>query len=89
MNLQEITQLISIRDYVRTSIENLYLDKDTAKSLQKILPILDRKIVDLLQSENFGDYLIGKVLVQSIKFSDDIPVGSNKIKTISTSAEKK
>lgn len=57
MNLKEITDLISIRQYVVNSTGSPYLDRATVNVMNGMLILLDNKILGLLQSEEFKKYI--------------------------------
>lgn len=65
MDLQELLNLIAIRSYVVNSVASPLFDKKTIKDLDGILILLDKKIVAILMSEDFKDY-VGFANVQKV-----------------------
>jgi hypothetical protein len=57
MDLLELTNLITIRQYVVNSTANHALDRKTVSELNGMLILLDKKIVNLLKSEEFKEYI--------------------------------
>jgi len=57
MNLQELLNLIGIREYVVNSVNNCSIDRPTVKELGGILILLDNKIISILKSPEFKDYI--------------------------------
>jgi len=57
MKPQEIANLIQIRNYVYTAINNFSIDKKVIKELNNTLILLDRRITDELVSDNFKEYI--------------------------------
>lgn len=53
MEIIDVASLISIRTYVIMMVENLYVDNAKAKELRKLLPLIDKKIVDQLLSDEY------------------------------------
>lgn len=66
MELEELIGLIRIRDYVINSIALPTIDRKTVNELNGILLLLDKKIIGLLTSDEFKDY-IGYKDVQAAK----------------------
>jgi len=66
MDFKELTDLINIRQYVANSIALPAIDRKTVNELNGILLLLDEKIIGLLTSETFKDY-IGYQDVQAAK----------------------
>lgn len=66
MEFDELIGLIRIRDYVINSIALPTIDRKTVNELNGILLLLDKKIIGLLTSEDFKDY-IGYKNVQEAK----------------------
>jgi hypothetical protein len=71
MNLNEITQLIEIRSYVFNAINNFNLPKEEGHQLNKMLVLIDRRIVDRLMGEEFKNFLgyqdADKVMLEAAK----------------------
>lgn len=57
MDLNEITSLIEIRQYVVNSTGNPTIDRATVSYMNGMLIMLDKKIVELLKSEEFKEYV--------------------------------
>jgi hypothetical protein len=74
MNLKEITDLIAIRQYVVNSTANPAIDRATVNYMTNLLLMLDRKIIALLGSDAFKDYVdyqdVGKVKQEVVKLND-------------------
>lgn len=56
-DFDEITNLIQIRQYLSNTMGNPVLDKKTVNEMNNILLLMDKKIVDLLQSKQFKEYI--------------------------------
>lgn len=67
MNLKEITDLISIRQYVSNATGNMSLDRSTINELNGILILLDKKIVGILKDYEFKDYIGYQGVKQAIE----------------------
>ena len=74
MNTKEIIDLISIREYVNMCSDNNYIDSKTSREIRNMLFAIDKKITDLLKSEDFKSYIeyenIGKI-ISEVKQSDN------------------
>ena len=57
MKLQELTDLIAVRSYVVSSSGNGALDRGTVKYMNGILLLIDKKIISLLQANDFKEYI--------------------------------
>lgn len=57
MDLTELVDLITVRQYVVNSTANSTLDRATVHVMNNTLLLLDRKIVSLLQGEEFREYI--------------------------------
>ena len=66
MELKEITDLIKIRDYVCNTVNNSHIDRSTVSVMNGMLLLLDNKILKLLQSEEFKDYVEYKDVKKAI-----------------------
>ena len=77
MNLKELTDLVTIREYVVGSSGNSALDRKTVTYMNGILLLIDKKIVSLLQGNDFKDYINYKDIGQAIQ---DV-VNNNNIKS--------
>lgn len=67
MNLDELTSLVAIRSYVVDSSGNASLDRKTVNYMNGILLLLDKKIVSILEGEDFKKYINYKDITQAIK----------------------
>lgn len=69
--LNIITHLIEIRSYVASAVNNFTLPKDSSNQLNKMLVMLDRRIVERLLSDEFKDTLgyedLDKIMAEVIK----------------------
>lgn len=63
---EELVDLIKIRDYVINSIGLPTIDKKTVNELNNMLLLLDKKIIGMITSDEFKDY-IGYANVQQAK----------------------
>lgn len=74
MELKEITDLIAIRQYILNSTDNASLDKKVVNYMSKLLLMVDRKIVETLQSDSFKEYVnyqdIAKTLEDVVRMND-------------------
>lgn len=57
MDLKELTDLITIRQYVVNSTANPAIDRETVTYMNGILILIDKKIVTLLKSNDFKEYV--------------------------------
>ncbi len=57
MKLTEITNLISIRDYLANSLNNSSVDRKVVHDLSKMLILVDNKIISAIQEEEFKKYI--------------------------------
>lgn len=55
--LKEISELVQIRQYLANTMGNPVLDRATVTIMNNTLLLLDKKIVSLLQSTSFQDYI--------------------------------
>lgn len=67
MNLQELSDLVAIRSYVVGSSGNGALDRKTVTYMNGLLILIDKKIVALLQGDEFKEYINYKDITQAIK----------------------
>lgn len=65
MDLQELTDLIKIRDYVINSRALPTIDRKTVNELDGILLLLDKKIIGLITSDEFKEYVDYKNVQQA------------------------
>lgn len=57
MDLQEIKNLIDVRDYVERVLNNYNRDKQEIASLRSMVILLDNKIVSMLLKDDFKEYV--------------------------------
>lgn len=57
MNLTEINSLINIRQYALNSLNNSAIDRPTVNYLNGILHLLDKKIIGILSTDEFKEYI--------------------------------
>lgn len=57
MDLRELVDLISIRQYVCNSISNPTVDRPTLSELNGILILLDKKMIAMIKSPEFKEYV--------------------------------
>lgn len=67
MDLKEITELMSIRQYVVNSTANPAISRETVSYMNGILILLDKKIVSLLKSDEFKEYIDYQNVRQAIE----------------------
>ena len=58
MELQELIDLISVRNYIANTINNNpSIDRPTLSELNGMLILSDRKILEILKGKEFKDYI--------------------------------
>jgi hypothetical protein len=57
MNLKELVDLIAIRQYVVNATANPTIDRATVNVVNGVLLMLDKKILGIIQSSGFKDYI--------------------------------
>jgi hypothetical protein len=57
MELKELTDLIKIKEYVANSVGIMAIDRKTVSVLNGILLLLDKKIIEILTSDEFKAYI--------------------------------
>jgi hypothetical protein len=57
MDLKELTDLIEIRQYVVNSTGNPAISRETVRDMNGMLILLDNKIMSILLSEDFKEYM--------------------------------
>jgi len=67
MDLKELNDLITIREYTVNSTSNPNIDKKTIRQLDGILLLLDIKIVEMITSNDFKEYIGFNNLPETIK----------------------
>jgi hypothetical protein len=70
MDLKELTDLINVRQYVSSAINNFRIDKPTVGELNGILLLLDKKIINVIKGEKFKKYIgysdVKKVIEEAV-----------------------
>ena len=66
-NLSELVGLITVRQYVVNSVGNHMLDKATVNYMNGLSMLMDKKIVGLLKSKQFKDYVNYQDIKQTIE----------------------
>lgn len=56
-DLDELVQLITVRQYIVNSTANPAIDRTTVTYMNDLLLLTDKKIIALLSSQNFKDYI--------------------------------
>lgn len=67
MDLKELTDLIAIRSYVVDTSNNGSLNRTTVTYMNHILILIDKKIISLLNGEEFKDYINFKDVKKAIE----------------------
>jgi hypothetical protein len=67
MDFTEINNLINIRNYITTIINSPNIDRPTVSELSGILLLSDKKIVDILKSSEFKEYIGYKNVKKTIE----------------------
>lgn len=67
MDLKELTDLIAIRQYVVNSTANPTIDRATVSYMNGLLILLDKKIITLLGSDEFKEYINYKDVRKAIE----------------------
>ena len=67
MNLGEIVDLITIRQYVVNATANPAIDRATVAAMNNTLLMVDKKILELIQSKEFRTYIDYKNVDAAIK----------------------
>lgn len=57
LDIQEIVNLITIRQYVVNSTANPAIDRRTVNYMNGVLLMVDKKIMGLLEDDRFKDYI--------------------------------
>jgi hypothetical protein len=57
MNLEELVSLIQIRQYVVHAVNIASIDRATVTEMNNTLILLDKKIIELLKSPEFKEYI--------------------------------
>lgn len=67
MELKEIVDLITIRQYVANAVGNSSIDRATVNYMNNSLIMIDRKIINLLKEDEFKSYINYENVRQSIQ----------------------
>ena len=74
MNLDELVSLIKVREYVVNSTANSAIDRATVNYMSGALLLIDKKIISLLQSDEFKNYInykdVRKAIEDVVKLND-------------------
>jgi hypothetical protein len=65
--LKEISDLVQIRQYLANTMGNPVLDRATVTIMNNTLLLLDKKIVGLLQSSSFQNYIGYEYVKQAVE----------------------
>lgn len=57
MDLQELTNLITVRQYISIAIGNAAMDRATVSELNGMLLLIDKKIISILKDNEFKEYI--------------------------------
>lgn len=66
MNLEEINQLIDIRNYIYNSINNHSIERSVINELNGMLILVDKRIVNILCGDDFKNYIDYKDVKKAI-----------------------
>jgi hypothetical protein len=55
--LNEVNQLIMVKQYILSSINESHIDRPTVRELEKIRLLIDKKICAILLGQEFKDYI--------------------------------
>lgn len=66
MNLKELTDLITIRSYVVDTSNNGSINRATVTYMNNLLLLLDKKIISLLSTDDFKEYVDFKDIQKAI-----------------------
>jgi hypothetical protein len=84
MNLDELTSLIKVRDYIANSLNNNSIDRKTLSELGKMLLLTDQKILNLLNTNQFKSYIdydsAAKVIAENRRITSGVFDEANRIK---------
>lgn len=67
LDLSELVDLITIRQYVVNSTGNPAIDRATVTHMNNTLILLDKKIIGLIQSDSFKEYINYGDIKQAIR----------------------
>lgn len=74
MDLKELVDLITVRNYVVSVINNSAFDRSIVNDLSGMTLLLDKKIVATLRTSEFKEYInfqdVKKVVSENIKLND-------------------
>lgn len=77
LDIQEIVNLITIRQYVVNSTANPALDRKSVNYMNGVLLMTDKKIMSLLEDDRFKDY----INYQDVRKAVEEVVNNNNIKS--------
>lgn len=85
MELSEITSLIKIREYLSGTLNNSMIDRKTLGEMQGMLLLVDKKIIAMLKTSEFKDYIdfssLKNTLAEARQASSGVFDEANKIKS--------
>jgi hypothetical protein len=74
MDLVELSSLIKIREYINNAIGSYSIERNTVNYLNGALLLIDKKIVELLQKDEFKSYInykdVRKAIEEVVKLND-------------------
>lgn len=74
MDLKEINELINIRQYMAQVSNSPYIERTTVNLMNGMLILMDRKIISILESDEFKDYInyqdVRKAIEEVAKFNN-------------------
>lgn len=84
MDLSAITDLIKVRDYIANSLNNNSIDRKTLSELGKMLLLTDQKILNMLNTDKFKDYIdyanANKAIAENRRITSGVFDEANRIK---------
>lgn len=84
MGLQEITNLIQLRNYISTAVNNMSTERKAMNELHNMLLLIDQKLVNTIISDNFKEELgikdSGKAVSEIVKTNNAAFIEAAKIK---------
>ncbi len=81
MDVKEIQALINVREYVNQMINNYNRSKSEVVDLRAMLILIDDKVVSMLMSSDFKDYVNfdnARAAIQKAASNNDIKSGMKK-----------
>lgn len=76
--LDELSSLVTVRDYAYTVINNSNFNRADVNDLTAILILLDKKILDVMRSQDFKEYIgfdDSKKIIQEMVQKNNIKSG--------------